>query len=315
MTELARIGLGTFPLSNVFSQVDKAEAKAIVHTFLDLGGKYIDTAPLYQLNDFLRSILAGIPRDLYFICDKCVTGVNSEGEKIRSGKYDSILAQCDLELKTLGVDYIDLYMMHIPPSDAPPEETMSALVKLQKEGKIHEIGVSNINLAQLKEFNSFGRISYIQNRFSLLNRSMGAELVQYCKENDIKNIPYQVIERGLLTEKIVSGFSLREGDLRIKKPEFNDSTRLMIGKWVANYLKPLAVEFGVSVENIAIWWALQQPGTALCAIGATSKKQVIENMKAINLSLPVDTLGRIEGSYQILATTSLRTLMGLEELS
>ncbi len=312
MKKITGIGLGTFPFSNVFTKVDKNEAKEIVNTFLKSGGIYIETAPLYQINDLIREILSDVPREDYYLSTKCVTGVNKNGEKIRSGKYNSIIEQCDLQLRTLNVDYIDLYMMHFPPSDAPAEETMSALVHLQQEGKIREIGTSNLNLEQLREFNSFGKIRYIQNRFSLINRSLNHEMIEYCIKHGIENIPYQVIERGLLTNKSVTGFKFREGDLREKKTEFSESVRPIISRWVCNYLKPIADDFGVSVEVLTIWWTLQQPITSLCVIGVTNRNQMEEIMKATRISPPAGTMERIESAYQILASCAVRRVIGLE---
>jgi aryl-alcohol dehydrogenase-like predicted oxidoreductase len=312
MEEPTGVGLGTFPFSNVFSRVDEEEVGRIVGAFLKAGGTYIETAPVYQINDLMRRVLSRVPRSDYYLSTKCVTGVDKNGEKVRSGKYESILNQCDLQLTTLGVDHIDLYMVHIPPPDAPISETMSALNELEAKGKIREIGVSNVSLAQLKEFASFGRVRYIQNRQSIIYRALDPDLVNYCLDNGIRNIPYQVIERGLLTNKGAVGFELREGDLRWKKLEFGDTIRPIIAKWVRDYLKPIASERGISVEVLAVWWALQQPVTGCCAVGATRVEQIQEVMRASQLRLPPDTLPLIESAFQELPTQIVRKLVGSE---
>lgn len=311
MAEISGIGLGSFPFSNVFSHVSKDEARDIVYAFLKNGGRYIETAPLYQINPLMKEILSQIPRNKYFLSSKCVTGVDNKGQKVRSGKYDSIIAQCDYELETLGVDYIDLYIMHIPPPDATPEETMSALVHLLAKGKIRSIGVSNVNLAQLKEFASYGPISFIQNRFSVLNRSLSGEMVRYLVDNKIYNIPYQVIERGLLTDKAISGLSFKEGDLRLSKPEFSEDNRLIIINWVSNSLRPIANGLGISIETLVLAWTLHQPFVAVCTVGATSKRQVLENMHAQTIKLSIDTLEKIDSSYRDFANEIVRKKIGV----
>ncbi len=311
MTSVSGIGLGTFPFSNVFTLVSNSDARDIVYTFLKNGGRYIETAPLYQINPLLREILLKVPRDKYYLSSKCVTGVNGKGEKIRSGKYESILAQCDLELKTLGVEYIDLYIIHIPPPDATPEETMSALMHLKEQGKILEIGVSNVSLEQLKNFSTHGLISYIQNRFSLLNRSLSDEMIQFLIKNKISNIPYQVIERGLLTDKIISGLQFREGDLRVSKPEFADDKRSLIATWVSSSLYPIAKELGISIETLSLSWTLQQPFVAVCSVGATSKRQVLENIHAQSVKISPDVIKRIDLAYQDFANTIVRKHLGI----
>jgi methylglyoxal reductase len=311
MTTISGIGLGTFPFSNVFSHVSESDISDIVYTYLENGGRYIETAPLYQINPLLRKILLKIPRHEYYLSSKCVTGIGSNGEKIRSGKYESILAQCDLELKTLGLDHIDLYMIHIPPPDATPEETMSALLHLKEQGKIQEIGVSNVSMAQLKEFLSYGPISYIQNRFSLLNRSLSDEMIRFLIKNKIFNIPYQVIERGLLTNKIISGLQFREGDLRTSKPEFSEDKRTLIASWVSSSLYPIAKELGISIETLALAWALQQPFVAVCSVGATSKTQVLENIRAQTINIHPEAMRRIDSAYQDFANTIVRKQLGI----
>lgn len=315
MFNFNKVGLGLFPFSNVFSIISDSNADNIISAFIDNGGKYIECGPLYSINDRVRPILAKFNRESFFLSTKCVTGLDPLGNKIRSGGYESILKQCDLELKTLGLDYIDLYMMHIPPPDVPFSETMDALLELQKVGKIRDIGVSNVTYQQLCEINSYGRINYIQNRFSLINRSLSKELVDYCVENAIYNIPFQVIERGLLTDKIVNGIDLRKGDLRNTKSEFQHSVQSVIKKWVIDEIQPLAKSLGSTVAQLAIAWTLKQPAIGLCSVGATSVDQVIHNISANNLIFDENVLNLISEAYQKLelavSPKSVRNFMGL----
>lgn len=318
MKKLTSIGLGTFPFSNVFTKVDRDEARKIVKSFIEFGGNYIETAPLYVgVGSLLREILRDVPRDKYYISTKCVTGLDKDGQKVRSGKYQSIINQCSLELETLGVDFIDLYMMHIPPPDALPDETMQALNDLKTKGLIKNIGISNVSLEQLKSFCQYGEIRYVQNRFSLLNQSFTAEFHNYCIEHNINYIPFQVIERGLLTSQ-VRNLILSENDLRRQKPEFREEVFLVIRNWVYTHLKPIADEMNISVESLVILWTLQQPQIAVCSIGATKSSQIKENMKALNQPFPKEMLDKVNSAYDHLAkevkteySKSIREFMGI----
>jgi aryl-alcohol dehydrogenase-like predicted oxidoreductase len=296
------IGLGTFPFASPFSFVDERTAEEILQSYLDNGGQYIDTAPIYafyKVETFLGQVLKKIPREKYFISTSCGYILNQTGKFEISGKYSDVINNCEGSLKRLNVEYIDLYISHIPDLKTPVSETMGALKDLKKQGKVKRLGVSNVALVQLKEYNIFGGVEYVQNRFSLLNQNFSDDFIKHCNNNDIGLVAYQVIERGLLTNK-ASEIGLREGDFRNNKPEFAVQIRTRIGQWIREYLLPIANELKIDVSTLAIWWAMQQPAIAMCQIGATSVRQVTENMKALYLTPPTDTLTNINKAYQIL---------------
>ncbi len=316
------IGLGTFPFASPFTPVDQLTSSKILNTFLDNGGQYIDTAPTYsfgEVESFLGKALKSITRSKFFICTSCGYILNDTRQFEVSGKYEHVIKDCEGSLKRLGLDYIDLYILHIPDPKTPFAETIGAMEELKKQGKARKLGVSNVTLDQLKEYKKHGSIEYVQNRFSLLNQNLSAEFIKYCEENNVGLTAYQVIERGLLTNKAAT-IVLREGDLRNKKPEFAPNIRERIGRWVAQYLLPIANELKVSVSTLAIWWALRQPAVALCQVGATSEKQVLDTIKVLNFVPPSDTLDRINKSYGILEeeikreySQSIREFMGLAQ--
>jgi aryl-alcohol dehydrogenase-like predicted oxidoreductase len=299
MVQPCKIGLGTFPFSNVFNPVSETEAARIVRTFFDQGGNYIQTAPYYDgVDPLVGKILKGVPREKYFLSTLCVKNRQS----IRTGKYESIIAQCNDSLEQLGVEYIDLFMTSTTKaSDAPFSETIAALHDLQVQGKIREIGVANVNLAQLKEYNKTGYVRYAQNRFSLLCQSTSDEFNSYCAEHHIGLIPYNSVEHGLLTDKVIQGVHLRSGDLREGLKHFRPEAVLTVQQWVSNYLKPIAEENSVPVEALAIWWTLQQPNLAVAVVGATKAEQVVRNFKALIVPSDPQILSKVNNAYKTLA--------------
>jgi len=316
------IGLGTFPFASPFTVIDELTSSKILNLFLDNGGQYIDTAPTYSfgaVESFLGSALKNINRSKYFICTSCGFVLNDSHQFDVSGKYEHVIKDCEESLKRLGLDYIDLYISHIPDPKTPFSETIGAMNELKKQGKVRKLGVSNVTLDQLKEYRKYGLIEYVQNRFSLINRSLDAEFIKYCEENNVGITAYQVIERGLLTNNAAT-LVLREGDLRNKKAEFASDIRERIGRWVAQYLVPIANELNIAVTTLVIWWALNQPGIALCQAGATSEKQILDNIKVLSFTPPSGTLERLNKSYSILEeeikkeySRSVREFMGLAQ--
>ncbi len=296
------VGLGTFPFANVFTHVDKNEAESIVHRFLDLGGKYIDTAPMYGFGyaeELLGNILRYIPRNRYHIATKCGYVWNDSKQAIPSSKYEDVISECDKSLRRLQTDYIDIYIVHTPDKNTPFLETIEALRFLKRQGKIKEIGVSNVTLEQLVQYNQTNDVRYVQNRFSLLNQSLEENFFTYCKKYKIGITPYQVIERGLLTDKIIRGLNLSTMDLRNRKPEFEAQRRIEIEEWVKQYLAPIASAIGVRISTLAIWWVINQPSVEFCICGATSVANVEENLIATKKKKSKNTLDELNKAYSI----------------
>jgi aryl-alcohol dehydrogenase-like predicted oxidoreductase len=307
---LGRVGLGTFPLSGVFSPVDERSATEIIESFLGTGERYIETAPSYPRRVDLGSILARFPRETFTIASKCVTNVSLDGVKERTGKYDAVVGQCEAELRRLRVDYLDVLQAHITPEDVDPAETMEALESLRQRGLVRLIGVSNVSLEQLKAFAKGGSVELIQNRVSMVHRSSYAPLVDYCREHDIYFNPFQVIERGQLTSQTPNPDEWRETDLRRSKAEYSGDAYLTIRNWFLEHIGPIAAEMGCSGETLAISWVLNRPMVKLCVVGATTKEQVLRNVQGGDLIMSPSAMDRIETAYSLLAA-EVRNRYGL----
>jgi len=322
-----RVGLGTFPLASVFSEINKEKAKEIVKLFLDSGGYYIDTAPLYgfgEVEELLGEALKDYPREKYFIVTKCGY-VDVEGKTFqtvqKSGKYSDVIRECERSLQRLKLDYIDLYFVHSPDPNTSFDETMKALLKLQEGGKIKEIGVSNVNLAELKEYNRHGKVKYIQNRFSLLNRSIDKELERYLLDKNIKLVPYQVIDRGQLTGKVFEGIEkLRPGDLRIDRSDWMPDKVDIIADWVKNNLFPTAKRLGITLGQLSVAWALHQKFMGFVIVGVTNPEFIPINLKANDIEISVEDSKEIGIAYSKLEAEikekygqTIREFRGLNE--
>lgn len=322
-----RVGLGTFPLAGVFNKITKENAKELVKIFLDTEGYYIDTAPLYgfgEVENLLGEVLKDYQRNNFYLITKCGY-VNVEGKTFqtvqKSGKYNDVIRECERSLKRLNLDYINLYFVHSPNPNTPFEETMSALNKLQQQGKIKEIGVSNVNLAELKEYIKYGKVKFIQNRFSLLNRSIITEFQKCLLKNKIGLIPYQVIDRGQITGKVFEGIDkLRKGDFRTGRSDWQQEKVNVISNWVKNNLSPIAKRLNITLGQLSIAWALHQKYLSFVIVGATNPEFIPINLKANAINLNKNTLKEIESVYLKLEEDikqkygqSIREFRGLNE--
>lgn len=296
-----RVGLGTFPLANVFTPTTPENAQNIIHKFIELGGYYFDTAPLYgngEIEKLLGRSLKNIPRDKYYLGTKTVKYVDSDGRVFKSGRYDDVIKQIDNSLSRLNTNYVDLLMVHLPDEDTPIDETLKAMEDLQKAGKVKELAVSNVSLDELVAYNTTGKIKYVQNRFSLISRSLSTEFQNYLLENNIFLIPYHLLEIGLLTNLALEDFHLREGDLREKLPYWNSENQKVIFDWVKNSLGPIATELGVTIGQLTIAWTLSRPFVDYVVVGTTNPDYLQLNLKANDIKLDETTVSRIESAYQ-----------------
>lgn len=315
------VGLGTFPFANPFGKVEEAVAAEVLHTFLHSGGRYIDVAPTYafgQVEEFLGKELKEYARDDFFINTSCGY-VLKDDKFVVSGKYEDVIADCDASLRRLGVDYIDLYISHIPDVNTPFAETMGALRELKQKGKIKHIGVSNVSLEQLKEYNADGVVEFVQNRFSLLSNSGSEEFRKYLLDNNIGLVAYQVIDRGLLTNKMLSSLVLSESDLRRKKPEFKQEIVQELSRWIVESVYPIAQKYGISITTLAIKWARKQDFVVMCQCGATSPQYIKDFVDVTAVDTPSDFYSEVDAAYDTLSKhiqntygQTVRQFMGLE---
>lgn len=322
-----RVGLGTFPLASPFNEISKENAISLIRSYVDQGGYYIDTAPLYgfgNVEKLLGEALKGYSRESYYMVTKCgyidVEGKTFQTVK-KSATYEDVIRECDISLKRLNLDYIDLYFIHSVDPIVPFEETLRALEDLQKQGKIREIGVSNVNLGELKRYNVSGSVKFVQNRYSLINRSIDNEFAKYIIDNKIELIPYQVIDRGQLTEKVFEGFgNMRKEDLRVGRPDWLEDRVNVIANWNKDNLAPIAKELGITIGQLSIAWALHQEYIGFVIIGLTNCEYVPINLKADSIKLLPNIINRIDNAYtdlEIMIKTkygiSMREFRGLNE--
>lgn len=298
-----RVGLGTFPLAGVFNPITKEQARNIVRKFIDEGGYYIDTAPMYgngEVEKLLGKVLKTIPREKFYLCSKTIKHIDEKNNLFISGKYKDVIKQIDNSLNRLNLDYLDLLMIHRPDENSPIEETLSAMEELKRKGKVKDLAVSNVNLDELKQYNKSGKIKYVQNRFSLINRSISSGFEKYLLEKNIHLIPYHLLEIGLLTGIAFEEFKLRRNDLRRKLSYWDETNQNIIFEWVRNYLSPISKNIGVNIGQLNISWALHQKYIDFVIVGTTNPEYLSINLKANEVTLNKEILAELENAYNVL---------------
>ncbi len=286
---------GTF--GNNFSPAD---LKPIFDTAMKNGLNLWDSAYVYGMGTsekVLGSFLKTVERDKFEISAKFTPQCASmfQGNPVTS--------MFEKSAQLLGVDFIDYYWIHNP-TDAP--KWVKELIPLAKSGKIGKIGLSNHNLAEIKEAQeilaSEGlKISAIQNHFSILNRSSeNSGILDYCKQNGITFFAYMVLEQGVLSGKYDTKHPFPENSDRGKtyNPVLSKLEKLNA------LLKEIADKYNVQTAQIPIAWAIAK-GT-LPIVGVTKVYQVEDIIKAINVKLSSDDIEKIENLSKILDINIIR---------
>ena len=277
-------------------QDDKASVKAI-HRALELGVNWIDTAAVYGMGHSEQVVAHALrtwsgPRPYVFT--KCGLRWDEQGYVHRSLYANSIRSECEDSLRRLNVDVIDLYQIHWPTEDL--EEGLGAMARLQKEGKVRWIGVSNFGVDELRRAQMIAPITSLQPPYSLVRREVEREVLPYCRSNGLGVIVYSPMASGLLTGAMTRerAATLPNSDWRSRDVEFKEPA-LSKNLALVERLRQVGERYGRAPGQVAIAWALQHPAVTGAIVGARSAKQVEGTAGAANLRLTDEEVAEIEG--------------------
>ncbi len=185
--EMPTFGIGTWKLEG-------DTCTQAVRMALAMGYDLIDTADVYGNHEQIAPAIAEVSRSSYFITSKVNRG---------SLQYDDVLRTCEKDLRELGIDFLDLYLVHWPDESAPMEGTFRALKELVDEGMTRSIGVSNFMIEDLEEALSVTEVPICNNQISLNPTKYNREVVEFCQERDILVTAYSPLARGGVFENEV----------------------------------------------------------------------------------------------------------------
>lgn len=293
------VGLGC---NNFGRRIDRDASHAVVDTAITAGVTLFDTADSYGTppgtsEQFLGEALKG-RRDDVIVATKFghdLRGANGPDWGAR-GSRRYVLRAVEASLRRLDTDWIDLYQLHYPDEETPVEETLATLTDLVREGKVRYIGCSNVAGWQVADAawtaSSAGLAGFIsvQNEYSLLDRSIEAEVVPACERFGLGVLPYFPLAQGLLTGKFRRGEPAAPGTRLATRPELLDSA-----DWdVVEALAAFAEERDMGLLDVAIGWLAAQPAVASVIAGATRPEQVPANVAAVEWIPSVEDLAALD---------------------
>jgi len=294
---------------------DDKEAIRAIHRALGLGIRCIDTAAIYGVGHSERVVGKAIAgrRDQVIVATKCgsrwglsgdivtfdpATGEKELGTIVHILKAESIKEECEASLKRLGTDYIDLYQCHWPDETGTPvEETMAALLDLQKSGKIRYFGVSNFPTTLMQESLCYASIVSDQPPYSALRRDIERDIIPFCQEHNIGILAYSPLAQGLLTGKVTLERQFPPTDGRSSNRWFSQENRKRVLDMLAK-VQPIADAHKATLAQVMLNWTFSQPGITSVIAGARNEKQVEENAAAADFDLSANELQVIRNAAE-----------------
>jgi aryl-alcohol dehydrogenase-like predicted oxidoreductase len=293
------VGIGTWAMGDDYwGPVDDAESISAIREAVDNGINLIDTAPAYgggHSEDVVGRAVEG-RRSEVILATKVGTLKTPDGYR-KDLSPAVIVKQLEDSLRYLKTDVIDLYQIHWPDPDTPLEESLEALDKLKSQGKFRYLGVSNFDIPLLEEAVELTEIVSLQPQYSLLKREIEADLLPFCKENNIGTLGYGSLAGGILTGKFDEIPELPEGDNRKNfYPFFQEPEWSRVQK-VVDVLKSIGRERSVPTPQVAINWANRDAGVTCSLVGAKRPDQAKTNAESADWELSAEEIDRIEAAY------------------
>jgi aryl-alcohol dehydrogenase-like predicted oxidoreductase len=280
---------------------NEADSIPAIHAALDRGMNWIDTAALYGLGHseqvVARALAGRNPRP--YIFTKCERSWDKNGNVGASLKGASIRRECEDSLRRLKVDRIDLYQIHWPEPDEDIEEGWTEMARLQEEGKVRWIGVSNFSVSQMKRAQRIAPITSLQPPYSLVTRDVEREILPYCESNNIGVIVYSPMSAGLLTgamtKERVANFA--DEDWRRRLPNFQEPL-LSRNLRLVEHMREIGKRHRRSPGEVAIAWTLHHPAVTGAIVGARSPKQIEGIIGAADFRLAASEVDEIERALE-----------------
>ena len=272
--QVSAVCLGAWPLGGGMGVIPDEQAIAAIHAALDVGMTFIDTAEGYRTSESVLGKALHGRRHEAFLATK-LSGDHSP-EHINQAIENS--------LTSLGTDYVDLYQLHSPNPQWPIRDTMDELLKLQEQGKIRYIGVSNFSGYQHHEAAAHGPINSSQPRYNMLFRGAEDAVLPACIELGIGVMAHSPLAKGILTGKYKPGHQFPDDDERSDHFVFREG-RADRAWEIVPALQTWAADHGHDLVQLAISWTLAHPSMASCIAGAKTAEQVLHNASAADWQL------------------------------
>jgi aryl-alcohol dehydrogenase-like predicted oxidoreductase len=291
------LALGCMAMSGMYGASDESESIATIHAAIDRGVTLLDTGDFYGMgaNELLLArALAGGKRERVSIQVKFGAQRDPAGNWIGyDARPAAVKTALSYTLKRLNTEYVDLYQPARLDPNVPIEETVGAIAEMVEKGYVRQIGLSEVGVETIRRARAAHPIAELQIEYSLMSRSIEAEILPAVRELGIEVTAYGILSRGLLAGKSTSAMGV--GDFRKHLPRWsggNEQKNLAMVERLAE----IAREKGATSSQLAMAWVLAQGPGIIPLAGARTRAQLDDLLGAIDITLDADDLRRIEAA-------------------
>ena len=297
--EVSALGLGCMRMSFGDRPTDKQEMISFLHTAVDHGITFFDTAEVY--GPFTNEELVGEAlepfRGQVVIATKFgwkhdpITGPSPRfGQDSRP---EQIKRVAEASLKRLRVEAIDLFYQHRPDPNVPIEDVAGAVKDLIQAGKVKHFGLSEANAEIIRRAHAVQPVTALQSEYSIWWRDVEGAILQTCEELGIGFVPFSPLGRGYLTGKVDENTTFDSSDIRNRNPRFTPEA-IRANRVVVDLLERIAAQKGATPAQIALAWLLAQKPWIVPIPGSRKLERLEENIEAAAIELTSDDLSEIE---------------------
>jgi aryl-alcohol dehydrogenase-like predicted oxidoreductase len=298
---VSALGFGCMGLVGWYGERDDDEARATLLAALDGGVTHFDTAASYQVGENEKFVGAtlGSRRKEVFLATKCGLAWK-DGKLVVDNSPGLIASSCEASLKRLGTDHIDLFYLHRIDRSTPIEESMGALAKLVREGKIRHIGLSECSPETLRKACKVHPVAAVQMEYSVWFRGPEEAMLPACRELGVSLVAYSPLGRGFLAGNFRTLADLPKDDNRRNQPRFLDGN-VEHNLAIAEAVRVLAERKGATPAQIALAWLLAQGEDILPIPGTKRRERQAENAASMDVKLTATEVQELSSTVEKLS--------------